>query len=82
MGFTYPLDDFKKNIVRGDVVTKAVEDLAFVVTEVVVRPFATRRFDEMLECMHELRKVSLEVRGRTALVHGCRSSISLTGGRD
>ncbi|KAI0770992.1 SPOC domain-like protein [Trametes elegans] len=60
VGFTYPLDDFKKNIARGDVVTKAVEDLAFVVTEVVVRPFATRRFDEMLECMHELRKVSLE----------------------
>ncbi|OJT04950.1 ATP-dependent DNA helicase II subunit 2 [Trametes pubescens] len=60
VGYTYPLADFRKNIERGDVVTKAVEDLAYIVKEVVVRPFASKRFDEMLECMHELRKVSLE----------------------
>ncbi|KAI8983219.1 SPOC domain-like protein [Trametes punicea] len=60
VGFTYPLRDFKKNIERGDVVTKAVEDLAFVIKEVIVRPFSPRRFDEMIECMHELRKVCLE----------------------
>ncbi|KAI0656800.1 SPOC domain-like protein [Cubamyces menziesii] len=59
VGFTYPLEDFRKNIERGDVVTKAVEDLAFVIKEAVVRPFAPRRFDEMVECMHELRRVSL-----------------------
>lgn len=61
IGYTYPLADFRKNTERGDVVTKAVEDLAYIVKEVVVRPFASKRFDEMLECMHELRKVSLEV---------------------
>lgn len=62
IGYTYPLADFRKNIERGDVVTKAVVDLAYIVKEVVVRPFASKRFEEMLECMHELRKVSLEVR--------------------
>ncbi|KAI0358784.1 SPOC domain-like protein [Trametes cingulata] len=60
IGFTYPLDDFKKNIERGDVVTKAVEDLAFVIKEVITRPYAPRRYDEMIQCMHELRRVSLE----------------------
>ncbi|KAI0825396.1 SPOC domain-like protein [Trametes gibbosa] len=60
IGYTYPLADFRKNIERGDVVTKAVEDLAFVVKQVIVRPFASRRFQEMLECMRELRKTSLE----------------------
>ncbi len=67
VGYTYPLADFRKNIERGDVVTKAVEDLAYIVKEVVVRPFASKRFDEMLECMHELRKVSLEVSTRDNL---------------
>ncbi|KAI0327975.1 SPOC domain-like protein [Cubamyces sp. BRFM 1775] len=60
VGFTYPLQDFRKNIERGDVVTKAVEDLAFVIKGVVVRPFAPRRFDEMVECMYALREVSLQ----------------------
>ncbi|KAI0641157.1 SPOC domain-like protein [Trametes meyenii] len=60
IGLTYPLDDFKKNIAQGDVVTKAVEDLGYVIKQALIRPFASRRHDEMLECMHELRKVSLE----------------------
>ncbi|KAH9855805.1 SPOC domain-like protein [Lenzites betulinus] len=60
IGYTYPLQDFRKNMERGDVVTKAVEDLAFVVKQIVVKPFASRRFEEMLECMAELRKTSLE----------------------
>ena len=62
VGASFPLADFRANIARGDVVSKAVEDLAFVVKDVVVRPFATRRTEEMLECMRELRKVALEVR--------------------
>ena len=62
VGASFPLEDFRANIARGDVVTKAVEDLAFIIQQVVVKPFASKRFDEMLECMYELRKVSLEVR--------------------
>lgn len=61
IGNTYPLKDFKKNIARGDLVTKAVEDLAAVITEVVMKPFATRRTDEMLECMSFLRGTCLVV---------------------
>lgn len=62
IGRSYPLKDFKNNVARGDVVTKAVEDLAFVVKDVVLRPFAGRRTAEMLECLTELRKTALEVR--------------------
>ena len=70
VGASFPLEDFRANIARGDVVTKAVEDLAFVIKDVVAKPFASRRFDEMLECMHELRKVALQVGGSCSfLVH-------------
>jgi ATP-dependent DNA helicase 2 subunit 2 len=62
VGSTYPLKDFQKNISQGDVVTKAVEDLAAVIAEVVMKPFASRRTQEMLECMEVLRKTCLEVR--------------------
>ena len=61
IGATYPLQDFKKNIAQGDVVSKAVEDLSAVITEIVLRPFASRRKSELLECMTMLRKTSLEV---------------------
>ena len=61
IGTTYPLKDFTKNIAQGDVVTKAVEDLSAVITEIVMRPFASRRRSELLECMTMLRKTSLEV---------------------
>ncbi|KAJ2931191.1 hypothetical protein H1R20_g5924, partial [Candolleomyces eurysporus] len=60
IGSTNPLKDFKKNLAQGDVVSKAVEDLGAVITEVVLKPFAKRRSDEMVECMTELRRVSLE----------------------
>jgi len=61
VGNTYPLKDFQKNISQGDVVTKAVEDLAAVIAEVVMKPFASRRMQEMLECMEVLRRTCLEV---------------------
>jgi len=61
VGNTYPLKDFQKNISQGDVVTKAVEDLAAVIAEVVMKPFASRRTQEMLECMEVLRRTCLEV---------------------
>ena len=63
IGTNNPLDDFYKNIAGGDLVTKAVEDFAFVIRTIVFRPFSTRRTDELLECMRALRKVSLEVSG-------------------
>lgn len=61
-----PLADFRKNIKTGDLVSKAVEDLAWVVNDVVMKPFAGRRQDEMLECMKELREVCLTVSGSVA----------------
>jgi ATP-dependent DNA helicase 2 subunit 2 len=62
IGTTYPLADFKKNLAQGDVVTKAVEDLAWVINDIVMKPFSSRRTDELLECMRVLRDTSLKVR--------------------
>lgn len=61
IGTTYPLADFKKNIGRGDVVSKAVEDLGWVVTEIIMRPFSSRRSNELIECMKALRHTCLTV---------------------
>ena len=61
VGTTYPLKDFNKNIAQGNVVTKAIEDLSAVIIEIVMRPFASRRKSELLECMTVLRKTALEV---------------------
>lgn len=68
VGAAYPLEDFRKNIANGDLVTKAVEDLAFVIKDVVLKPFSSRRTEEMLQCMKELRKVASEV-APSLLVH-------------
>ncbi|GLB36606.1 putative SPOC domain-like protein [Lyophyllum shimeji] len=59
IGSTFPLADFRKNLAQGDVVTKAVEDLSAVIIELVMRPFASRRSEELLECMRALRETSL-----------------------
>ncbi|TFK76643.1 SPOC domain-like protein [Pluteus cervinus] len=59
IGSTWPLKDFKNNTSRGDVVTKAVEDLAWVITDIVTKPFAMKRADEMIECMKTLRNTCL-----------------------
>ncbi|KAI0063150.1 SPOC domain-like protein [Artomyces pyxidatus] len=59
VGTTAPLSDFKHNIERGDVVTKAVEDLGWAVKEIAMRPFASRRYSEVLACLRELREVCL-----------------------
>ena len=61
IGFEYPLDDFKKNIAVGDLVTKAVADLAFVIKKIVLEPLSGRSYPEMLQCLKELRKVASEV---------------------
>ncbi|KAF7367429.1 SPOC domain-like protein [Mycena sanguinolenta] len=60
VGNTRPLDDFKANIARGDMVSKAVEDLGAVITEIVMRPFANRRTAELMECMDTLRDTCLK----------------------
>ncbi|KAG1889229.1 SPOC domain-like protein [Suillus subluteus] len=60
IGSTYPLRDFKTNLAQGDVVTKAVEDMSVIIKEVVVRPFASRRHKEMIECMVAMRDTSLK----------------------
>ena len=59
IGFSYPLNDWKKNIQEGDVVSKAVEDMGYVIREIVSRPFADRRHEEMIECMREMRETCL-----------------------
>lgn len=60
IGNLHPLRDFKENIKQGDVVTEAVRDLGVVIKEIVTKPFASRRHQEMIECMVEMRSVSLE----------------------
>jgi ATP-dependent DNA helicase 2 subunit 2 len=54
-----PLADFRKNMKTGDLVSKAVEDLSWVVKDVVMKPFASRRQAEMIDCMKELREACL-----------------------
>jgi ATP-dependent DNA helicase 2 subunit 2 len=61
IGTTYPLQDFQKNISQGDVVSKAVEDLGFVIKEIVMKPFSSRRNDELLECVAVFRDTALKV---------------------
>ena len=59
IGFSYPLKDWRKNLAGGDVVSKAVEDMGYVIREIVNRPFAERRHGEMIECMREMRGACL-----------------------
>ncbi|KIY64504.1 SPOC domain-like protein, partial [Cylindrobasidium torrendii FP15055 ss-10] len=59
VGSAYPLRDFNKNLEAKDLVTKAVEDLAYVVIDVVMKPFASKRHAEMIECMYRMREVCL-----------------------
>lgn len=61
IGTTDPLKDFRKNLEHGDVVSKAVEDMGYVISEIVMKPFAWRRTDELLECLRETRNVALQV---------------------
>jgi ATP-dependent DNA helicase 2 subunit 2 len=66
IGNDHPLYDFKSNIARGDVVTKAVADLGQVIPEIVAESFSSQRFDEALECMKVMRDVALQVCRRIA----------------
>ena len=59
IGFSYPLEDWRKSLARGDMVSEAVEDMGYVIREIVNRPFAERRHGEMIECMREMRETCL-----------------------
>jgi ATP-dependent DNA helicase 2 subunit 2 len=59
IGFSYPLGDWRKTIAKGDLVSKAVEDMGYVIREIVGRPFAERRHGEMIECMRGMRETCL-----------------------
>jgi len=41
------------------VVSKAVEDMGYVIREIINRQFAERRHGEMIECMREMRETCL-----------------------
>lgn len=59
IGFSYPLNDWRKNLAQGDTVNRAVVDMGYVIREIVNRPFAQRRHGEMIECMREMRETCL-----------------------
>ncbi|KAJ7630413.1 SPOC domain-like protein [Roridomyces roridus] len=60
IGSTRPLADFKTNVACGEAVSKAVEDMGAVITEIVLKPFASRRNAELLECLEVLRETCLK----------------------
>lgn len=62
IGITDPLADFVQNLAVGDLVTKAMFDMGFIIADVVMRPFSRRRSKEMLECMKKMRQTAVEVR--------------------
>jgi ATP-dependent DNA helicase 2 subunit 2 len=61
IGSTYPLKDFMNNLKRGDLVSKAVEDMAVVIREIVMKPFATKRQEELIKCLKSMRDTCLKV---------------------
>ncbi|KAI6153115.1 SPOC domain-like protein [Pisolithus tinctorius] len=83
IGNTFPLKDFRTNLSRGDVVTKAVEDMGAVIREIVGRPFAWRRKDEMIECLRVLRDTCLredEIDAWNDILKGLRNDCSAETG--
>jgi ATP-dependent DNA helicase 2 subunit 2 len=57
VGLTAPLEDFRANLKVGDLVSKAVADMAVVILDVIEKPFGGRRAAEMIECMKAMREV-------------------------
>ena len=96
IGSTRPLEDFKANLTEGDIVSKAVEDLAWVsapfytpmspnaddshsIQDILERPFSSRRTDELMGCMTELRRTCLQV---SLVLLLCSRLTTPSGGRD
>jgi ATP-dependent DNA helicase 2 subunit 2 len=67
IGNAFPLNDFRKNLERGDVVSKALKDMGTIIPEIVEESFSTQRYDEALQCMREMRDVALKVRPNSFL---------------
>ena len=61
IGETHPLEDVEANLASGDLVSKIVEDLAYVVKRVVIQPFASKRTDELVACLRKFRELALDV---------------------
>ncbi|KAK7468469.1 ATP-dependent DNA helicase yku80 [Stygiomarasmius scandens] len=63
IGRTRPLDDFKKIIEDPEsypsAKAKAMKDLGHVVTGIVLAPFASRREQELKDCLKEMRRAAL-----------------------
>lgn len=60
IGNEYPLRDFRKNKRRGDIISDLVEEFGQVILEIVMANFASRRHDEMIECLKEYRNLALK----------------------
>lgn len=62
IGNEYPLKDFRKNLKkRGDIVSTLADELGDVVLEILMQNFASKRHDEMMECLKEYREMALKV---------------------
>lgn len=61
IGFNEPLSDFESCTKNEAKVVKAVEDLFFIVDSVVHRPFASKRFNEMVNCLKTARSTCIKV---------------------
>ena len=62
IGLTNPLQDFEQNMGPGDIVSKAVEDLGWAIGEIIQKPFARRRTQEMVMSLKRMREVAVHVR--------------------
>ncbi|KAG8971417.1 ATP-dependent DNA helicase II subunit 2 [Tulasnella sp. 425] len=60
IGNAFPLNDFRENLKEGDVVSKALKDMAAVIPEIVDESFSTQRYDEAIQCMREMRRTALQ----------------------
>ena len=82
IGTDYPMRDFRKNLkTRGDIVSTLVAELGMVVQETVLGAFASRRHNEMVECLRLYRDTALRVRGIDCWGSSDSPSLFL-GGRD
>jgi ATP-dependent DNA helicase 2 subunit 2 len=69
VGTTRPLKDFREALSTATKqggyasATKAMDDLGFVILEIVRKPFVSRRRDELVECMRSFREVAIKVGG-------------------
>lgn len=85
IGNAFPLEDFKTNLERGDVVSKALTDMGAVIQEIVEESFSSQRYDEAVSCMKAMRDTALKV-GDCRIVFGwpglrsaCRRTMSKYG---